>query len=104
MPTIVPLNVNPNQTLTTGLNNQACQIDVYQTNNGLFMDLSVNNGLIIAGVLCQNLNRIVRNAYLGFIGDFVFYDTQGDADPDYTGLGTRFLLVYLSPAELAETS
>lgn len=97
---IVPLNANPNQTLTVGLNNQACQLDVYQKTGGLFMDVYVNNALIIAGVLCENLNRIVRSLYLGFSGDFVFYDTQGTNDPDYAGLGSRFVLVYLAPADL----
>jgi hypothetical protein len=97
---IVPLNANPNQTLTIGLNNQSCQIDVYQTPDALFLDLSVNNQMIIGGVICQNLNRIVRDLYLGFQGDLGFVDTQGVSDPDYTGLGTRFQLIYLSPSDL----
>lgn len=97
---IVPLNSSPNQTLTIGLNNQACQIAVYQRFFGLFCDVFVNDEIIIAGVLCQNLNRIVRNLYLGFSGDLMFFDTQGNSDPDYTGLGSKFVLVYLSPDDL----
>ena len=56
---------------------------------------------IIAGVLCQNLNRIVRSLYLGFVGDFMFNDNQGDTDPVYTGFGGRYQLVYFAPADLA---
>jgi hypothetical protein len=97
---IVPLTANPNQTLTVGLNNQACQISVYQTADALFLDLYVNDALIIAGVICENLNRIVRDLYLGFQGDLGFVDTQGDSDPNYTGLGSRFQLIYLSPSEI----
>ena len=97
---IVPLTANPNQTLTIGLDNQACQISVYQTPDALFLDLYVNDALIIAGVICQNLNRLVRDLYLGFQGDLGFVDTQGDSDPEYTGLGSRFQLIYLSPSEL----
>lgn len=100
MTEIVPLNANPNQIVTVGLGNQTCQIAVRQTSKGLFLSLYVNNTLIIGGVICQNLNRIVRDLYLGFAGDLVFYDTQGTSDPDYTGLGARFLLVYLSPSDL----
>lgn len=100
MPQTVPLNQTPNQELTIGLNNQVCQIAVYQKSGGLFLDLYVNDGLIIAGVLCQNLNRIVRSLYLGFSGDLAFFDTQGTDDPDYTGLGSRFLLEYVPPSEL----
>ena len=59
--------------------------------------------MIVCGVLCENLNRIVRSLYLGFSGDFVFFDTQGGNDPQdpiYTGLGSRFVLVYLTPSDL----
>jgi len=97
---IVPLQPLPSQTLTVNLANQVCQIAVYQKMSGLYMNLSVNNVLIIGGVLCENLNRIVRSLYLGFIGDFCFIDNQGSADPDFTGLGTRFSLAYLETADL----
>lgn len=97
---IVPLNANPNQSLTVGLDNQACQINVYQKGDYVFLDLFVNNARIIAGVICENMNRIVRDLYLGFSGDLVFYDTQGSEDPNYLGLGSRFFLVYLSPDDL----
>lgn len=96
----VPLQAVPNQTLQIQLGNQACALNVYQFQYGLFMDIYVSGTLIIGGVICQNLNRIVRSLYLGFIGDFAFYDTQGTSDPVYTGLGSRFVLLYLSPSDL----
>jgi hypothetical protein len=102
MPQLIPLNSAPNQTVTVLLGAQSTQVYIYQKNNfGLFCDVSVNNALIIGGVICQNLNRIVRDAYLGFIGDLVFNDTQGTADPVSTGLGSQFVLLYFTPAELA---
>ena len=69
------------------------------------MDVYVNNALIIGGVICENLNRIVRDAYFGFIGDFMFFDTLTDdngdgSDPYYTGLNSQFLLIYLEVADL----
>ena len=97
---IVPLQPIPNQTLQVQLGGQACSLSVYQNAYGLFLDLYVSNALIIAGVLCQDLNRIVRSAYLGFVGDFVFDDTQGAADPVYTGLGSQFQLIYLEESDL----
>lgn len=104
---IVPLRPLPNQTLQVQLGNQPCTLDVYQTLYGLFMNVYVGATLIIAGVICQNRNRIVRSAYLGFAGDLAFVDLQagggGDpaADPVYIGLGARFQLVYLAEADLA---
>lgn len=97
---IVPLQPDPNQTLAVLLGTQSCQLNVYQKSTGLFMDVLVDNDLVIGGVLCLNNVRIVRSLYLGFQGDFSFIDTQGDADPDYTGLGGRYLLRYIEPADL----
>ena len=62
---------------------------------------AIGSQQIIAGVLCQNLNRIVRSLYLGFSGDFIWLDTQGTTDPIFTGLGSRYILVYLDESDLA---
>jgi hypothetical protein len=101
---IVPVQPIPNQTLQVILNNQACVLNIYQLDYGLFMDVYVGVKLITCGVICQNLNRIVRYAYLGFVGDLVWDDTQGAGnpqDPVYTGLGSRFILIYVDPADIA---
>ena len=100
MPLSIPLQAVPSQTVSVALNNQACQINVYTLTTGLYVDLLVNDAQIIGGVVAQNLNVIVRDAYLGFVGDLAFADTQGDEDPVYTGLGSRFILVYLFPSDL----
>jgi uncharacterized protein DUF6983 len=96
----IPLQPVPNQTTQIVLANQNCQISLSQTPFGLFMDLHVNDAPIVLGAICQNQNLIVRDLYFGFVGDFGFVDTQGlGADPNYIGLGSRFLLLYLTPAE-----
>lgn len=99
---LVPLQPLPNQTLQVQLNNQPCTIEVVQFAYGLFMTVYVGSTLIIATVLCENFNRIVRSSYLGLVGDFVFLDMQGSDDPIYTGLGSRFQLLYLFPDEVPE--
>lgn len=99
---IVPLTAVPSQSLTVLLNGQNCAINVYQKSTGLFFDLSVqglSNPLtgdtkLVSAMLCLNGVGLVRQAYLGFIGQFVFVDTQGDTDPYYTGLGSRYILTY----------
>ncbi len=97
---IVPLQAVPSQTISVVLNNQNCQINVYQKAYGVFLDLYVANVLIIGGQLCENLHRIVRDLYLGFSGDLAFVDTMGSSDPVYSGLGTQYQLVYLLPSDL----
>jgi hypothetical protein len=97
---VVPVQALPNQTLQCVLGGQSVQLSIYQQSYGLFMDVSSNGTLIIAGVICENGNRIVRDAYLGFLGDFAWYDTQSTTDPIYTGLGLQYVLLYLETTDL----
>jgi len=97
----IPLNATASQTLSVVLDNQYVQIDVFQKAFGLYMNVYLDNVLVIAGVVCENLNTIVKSAYRGLSGDLVFLDNQGSDDPVYSGLGSRFSLVYLSASDLA---
>jgi hypothetical protein len=97
----IPLKQVPNQTIRTTLGGQSCQINIYTLSTGLYLDLLVNGAAILTGAICEDRNLIVREAYLGFVGDLAFMDTQGTEDPQYTGLGERWVLLYLSPADLA---
>ena len=96
---IIPTQPLPAQTLQVSLSGQAVQLNIYQKSTGLFMDVYSNTVLVIAGVICQNLNLIVRSTYLGFLGDFFFIDTLGATDPVYTGLGDQYQLAYLEPSD-----
>lgn len=98
---IIPLSPIPSQSVAASLGGQSCRIKVYQKLYGLFCDVLVNEQLVIGGVICHNLCLIVRSAYLGFVGDLTFIDNQALNDPDYTGLGSRFSLAYLDPADVA---
>lgn len=98
---IVPTQATPSQTLATSLANQNVRLNIYQRFFGLFMDVLVNETRVIGGVVCRNLDLIVRDAYLGFSGDFVWLDNEGVNDPIYTGLGSRFSLCYVTAAEVA---
>ena len=96
----IPLQATPSQTLSVLLNQQNCQIDVYQKSTGLFFDLSINDSPVVTGVICRDRVRLVRQQYHGFVGELAFADMLGTNDPDYTGLGARFTLVYLAPGDL----
>lgn len=97
---IIPIQPLPNQSFQVQLANQPCTINLIQTAYGLICSLYISSTPIIVGVLCENLNRIVRSLYLGFVGDLIFNDTQGSDDPVYSGLGSRFQLIYLEAADL----
>jgi len=98
---IVPIIDSYSQTWNITLGGQACQIDLKTRTTGLYCDLYVNDTLIIGGVVCRNLAKLVINQYLGFTGDLMFSDTQGVDDPSSPGLGSRFLLFYLEASDLA---
>jgi hypothetical protein len=97
---IIPIADTYSQTLAIQLAGQNCTLNLYQKSTGFYADVLVDGALIIGGVICQNLNRIVRDLYLGFTGDLCFQDTQGTSDPSSPGLGTRYLLCYLETTDL----
>jgi hypothetical protein len=96
----IPVNAVPSQTLNVQLAQQAVSLNIYQKSTGLFMDVLLNGVLLVGGVICQNLNPIIRNLYFGFVGDFVWIDSAGSSDPIYTGLGTRYSLNYLEAQDI----
>ena len=115
---VIPVQAVPSQTFSVTLAGQSCQINVYQKtwytvgpdegqflpHYAVYLDLYLNNALLIGGVICRNGVRIVRDAYFGFVGDLAFFDTQGSDDPVASGLGARFQLLYLEAADLTEAS
>jgi hypothetical protein len=109
-PQIVPLTDAPSQTINVTLGGQPCRINVYtksinvpiqppgstpsdpdptyENQNPVFLDLYVNDVLIVGGALCLNESLIVMDPYLGFLGDLAVIDTVGNEDP----LGTPIRL------------
>jgi hypothetical protein len=112
---LVQVNPIPNQIVSEVLLDQSTTLNIYQLSTGLYMDVILNGSLIIGGVSCLNRNLIIRTSYLGYQGDFAFQDTLGTSvydatnntwayngvDPSYQGLGTQFVLWYLSPYDIA---
>lgn len=92
---IIPLTPGQNQKFNVFLNNQQCAIKLMQKSTGLFFDISVNGLAIRTGILCLNLVNLIDEDYLGFVGKIRLNDTQGQNDPEISGLGTRYVLQYL---------
>lgn len=98
---VVPIQPLPNQNFQATLGGQQVNMTVFQTDYGLFANVTSDNVSIVNGAICEDDNRLVRDAYLGFIGDLMFVDTQGNDDPVYFGLGSRWQLVYLEAVDIA---
>ena len=95
---VIPLAAVASQSFTIQLNGQNCEINIYQKSTGLYFDLILNGSGIVNTMICLNAVGLVREIYLGFVGQLVFIDTQGTDDPYYTGLGSRYILTYWLPA------
>lgn len=94
MQQVLPIQPLPAQTFEATLGGQNCAITLQQMVTGLFASISVTGSPIISGRYCNDRVGLVRQAYLGFIGWLYFVDTQGGTDPNYAGLGSRYILVY----------
>lgn len=101
---VIPLQAMPAQSFNVTLNGQACQIALYQKGDNFYIDVSIGSQVIRQGRMVRNATRLIRYAYLGFVGDLIMFDTQGQSDPTYDGLGARYQLYYLIPAELSAKS
>jgi hypothetical protein len=102
---IVPLTEAPYQSVSVQLGGQSCTINVYTKSinvpiappggivtdpeptyenvNPVFVDLYVNDALVIGGVIALNANLIVRNTYFGFRGDIAICDVSGAGGDPY---------------------
>lgn len=102
----IPLDATVNQELLITLNDQDCTLAVYQRGDGMFLDLHIGQTCIQQGAICQSGMGIIQVASNAFQGQLVFLDTRTQADwqqpPQYTELGTRWVLYYLTPDEWTE--
>ncbi|EBZ2755988.1 hypothetical protein D9P18_12935 [Salmonella enterica subsp. enterica serovar Pomona] len=88
------------QSISVDLAGQQCVIRLIQRPSYIYMDLTVNGIPIIQGVPCLYGNKMVRYSYLGFSGDFTFIDNDGESDPYWEGLGSKYTLYYIEESEL----
>ena len=70
------------------------QPPAYALDLPVFVEVYVNDALLIGSTLCSNAVTVVRNGYWNFVGDIAFLDTQGNDDPLTSGLGSRWVLGY----------
>lgn len=114
----VALNAVASQNFAITLDDQACEFSLYQRGYdgaaALYLDLIANGSPILTGRLVRSYGAIpdtraplllTGRRYLGFAGDLVMIDTQALAtgvteDPQPGGLGARWQLLYLEPADL----
>ena len=95
---LLPVQAVPDQTFQAYLGGQNLTLRLYQRRYGFFVDLYQDNAIVRRGMEAKNLVNVIRDSYLGVLGNLFFNDTQGGADPAYQDLGTRYVLLYEPPA------
>lgn len=90
----IPLKPIPAQRFTCPLAGQSYTFWLRQLQSGLYLDLAMQTRPLILGALCLHGTDIIRNPASPLQGTLTFTDTQGSQDPDYTGLGSRFVLQF----------
>lgn len=98
---VIPLQPLPNQTVQVQLDSQPVQLNIYETAFQMAIDILVGGEAVVQGQPCQNLNLLIRYGYLGFQGDLCWLDTQGTSDPVYSGVGSRYQLLYLDATDVS---
>lgn len=91
---ILPLSAIPSQQSQVVLDGQQVQFWLRQLATGLYIDLTVNGALMLAGCLCVDRVDLLRGRIPALTGLLYFRDMQGRKDPGYTGLKNRFQLIY----------
>jgi len=97
----IPLQPVPTQATKVVLGGQNVQLLIYQKPQGVFVDINADGVDIVVGIIARDAVPLMCRDYMGFIGNLLFVDTQGNSDPTYDGLGSRFSLVYLTAEEYA---
>ena len=97
----LPLRAIKAQYVSAALDGQNVTLFLIQRDGSLFVDIWLNGVIIGASVIAHNAVALVARDYAGFSGNLMFFDTQGKDDPLYSGLGSRWQLVYFTAAEYA---
>lgn len=96
----VPLSPVPGQNLQIILDDQNVTLTLRQKGERMYMDVDVGTSRVISGAICNNRTNVKQFKTMPFRGGLFFVDTEGNEPPQYHGLDTRWVLVYLFEDEL----
>jgi hypothetical protein len=89
---LIPLEPVPNQKISIVLNNQTCQISVYERGDYLYLDLYIDGVVVFTGFRC--IYGEVINTYPSVVNGFLAFYTKDGLDPKAKDIGTSAFLLY----------
>lgn len=90
----IPIKPIPAQVLSVVLSQQRCTITLQLRGDHLYFSLEVGGVQIVRNRIIRDRATLSGDEYLGLTGQIYMADTQGKSDPEYTGLGSRWVLIY----------
>lgn len=96
----IPLSPIPGQRLQIVLDDQNVTLQLRQKGARLYIDLDVSGTPVMGGAICSDRTNVKQFKTMPFRGGLYFVDTKGRDAPQFEGLGTRWVLMYLSEEEL----
>lgn len=90
----IPLGAIPYQIVSVVVNDQAFEIEIRQLGESVFTTTSVDGELVASTVRAVAGGSITPWPSANVNTSVVWVDTQGEDDPQYNGLGDRWLLAF----------
>ena len=98
----IPLQPVPNQSFSVVLDEQNCRINIRQMGSSLFLSLTADELDVCKTHICQNRELIPAWSTNRFKGKLAFVDQIGKSHPEYSELGSRYTLCYLTEEECSQ--
>lgn len=90
----IPLDAIPYQTVSFTLDDKGVTVSLRQLGTSLFTSLWVDGELINSNIRATNGGHICVFPTSAITTDLRLIDTVGSEDPQFHGLGSRWILVY----------
>jgi len=90
----IPLSAIPFQRVSCVINARSVEIEVRQQGSSLFTSVVVDGVQITRSTRAVNGGELFPWTFQNRPADIRWTDTQGDDDPQFEGLGSRWLLAY----------
>lgn len=86
MITEISLSPIPNQIFSFTNGTDEYEVELNSRLNNLYATVKKNNEIVVCNRICRNMTYICQW--------LIFADQQGNTDPEYTGLGSRYRLIW----------
>lgn len=96
MPTLnyLAINATPNQLVQTVINGQSFVIAIRQIGSSIYTSVMVDGEQITNNVRARNGSLLIPWSRANVKTAPYWKDTKGNTDPQYDGLGSRYLILF----------